>query len=76
MTESKHALEAWKRADGDARAAESRLLAIWELYEKDLVAPPADDLLRQVALMRSQANEKLSLALLTLAAAAALHERG
>jgi hypothetical protein len=69
MTESKHALEAWKRADADARAAESRLLAAWELYEKRLISPPGDELLRQVASLRALANEKFSLALITLASA-------
>lgn len=67
MSDSRLALEAWKRADADARAAESRLLAAWELYEKHLVAAPGTDLLRQVAQLRGQANEKLSLAMITLA---------
>jgi hypothetical protein len=68
MSESRQALEAWKRADADARVVESRLLAAWELYEKHLVAAPDTDLLRQVAQLRAQANEKLSLAMITLAA--------
>lgn len=68
MSESRQALEAWKHADADARAVESRLLAAWELYEKHLVAVPGEDLLRQVAQLRGQANEKLSLAMITLAA--------
>ena len=68
MSESRQALDAWKRADADARAVESRLLAAWELYEKHLVAAPDAELLRQVAQQRAQANEKLSLAMITLAA--------
>ena len=68
MSSSRQALEAWKRADADARAAESRLLAAWELYEKRLVAAPGQDLLLQVAQTRGLANEKLSLAMITLAA--------
>jgi ferric-dicitrate binding protein FerR (iron transport regulator) len=68
MSSSRQALEAWKRADADARAAESRLLAAWELFEKRLVAVPGQDLLLQVAQMRGVANEKLSLAMITLAA--------
>ena len=67
MSESRQALEAWKRADAEARAVESRLLAAWELYEKHLVAAPGEELLRQVAQLRGLANEKLSLAMITLA---------
>jgi hypothetical protein len=70
MTPSQVALDAWKRADGEARAAESRLLAAWELYEKHLVAAPTVDLLRQVAHLRGQANEQLSLAMIALSGAA------
>ena len=67
MSDTRQALEAWKRADAEARAAESRLLAAWELYEKHLVSAPGEDLLRQIAQLRGQANEKLSLAMITLA---------
>lgn len=67
MTPSQLALDAWKRADAEARAAESRLLAAWELYEKQLVAAPGEDLLRQVAHLRAQANEHLGQAMITLA---------
>jgi hypothetical protein len=69
--ESRQVLDGWKRADADARGAESRLLAAWELYEKRLVAPPAEDLLRQVAALRARANEQLALAFIALATAAA-----
>jgi ferric-dicitrate binding protein FerR (iron transport regulator) len=68
MTPSQRALEAWKHADADARAAESRLLAAWDLFEKQLIATPAEDLLRQVAQLRGVANEKLTQGLITLAA--------
>ncbi len=68
MSESRQALDAWKRADAEARAVESRLLAAWELYEKRLVAAPDADLLRQVAQRRGHATEKLALAMITLAA--------
>jgi hypothetical protein len=71
--ESRQVLDAWKRADADARGAESRLLAAWELYEKRLVAAPAEDLLRQVAALRANANEQLSLAFIALTAAASTH---
>ena len=70
MTGSKQVLEMWKRADGEARSAESRLLAAWELYEKQLVGPPAEDLLRQIAVLRGQANERLTIALITLSSVA------
>jgi hypothetical protein len=68
MTPSQKALDAWKHADADARSAESRLLAAWELFEKQLVATPSEDLLRQVAQTRGLANEKLAQGLITLAA--------
>ena len=64
---SKQALDAWKRADMDARVAESRLLAAWELFEKQLVAPPEVEQLRQVAQLRATANEKLTIAMIELA---------
>jgi hypothetical protein len=68
MTPSQLALDAWKRADAEARAAESRLLAAWELYEKQLVVAPDEALLRQVAHLRAQANDQLAQAMITLAA--------
>ena len=72
MTPSQKFLDAWKHADAEARAHESRLLAAWELYEKQLVAAPSEELLRQVAQSRALANEKLSQALITLSAASVL----
>jgi hypothetical protein len=69
VIDSRQALEQWKRADAEARAAESRLLAAWELYEKRLVAPPAEDLLLQVSALRARANEQLSQAFIVLACA-------
>jgi hypothetical protein len=68
MTPSQRSLDAWKHADAEARAAESRLLAAWELFEKQLIATPTEDLLRQVAMLRGIANEKLAQGLITLAA--------
>jgi hypothetical protein len=67
MTPSQKALDAWKHADADARSAESRLLAAWELFERQLISTPGEDLLRQVAQLRAVANEKLSQGLITLA---------
>lgn len=63
---SRQVLENWKRADAEARSAESRLLAAWELYEKRLVAAPGEDLLRQVSTLRARANEHLSHAFIAL----------
>jgi len=63
---SKNSLETWRLADAEARAAESRLLAEWELYEKRLVAPPGDELLQQVTHLRSRANEALWIAMIAL----------
>ena len=71
MTKSKAALDAWKRADADARIAEARLLAVWELYEKGLVAGPDESLLREVTRLRSLSNERLMAAMLVLGAAMA-----
>ena len=56
MTDSKAGLEAWKRADADARIAEARLLAVWDLYEKNLVAAPDENLLREVSRLRAVAS--------------------
>ena len=67
MSPSKSALDSWKRADADARIAEARLLAVWELYEKGLVNGPDEALLREVGRLRGVANEKLMAAMVTLA---------
>ena len=75
MNGSKSALEAWKRADADARIAEARLLAVWELHEKNLVAPPDENLLREVSRLRAVANERLMAAMLVLGAATAAAKR-
>lgn len=75
MSSTKPDLESWKRADADARVAEARLLAAWELYEKGLVAAPDEALLRDVARLRSLANERLMAAMLALGATAAAEGR-
>lgn len=59
MSSSKPALDAWKRADADARIVEARLLAVWELHEKGLVGAPDEALLHDVFRLRSVANERL-----------------
>ena len=71
MSATKPALDAWKRADTDARIAEARLLAVWELHEKNLVAAPDENLLREVSRLRAIANERLMAAMLVLGAASA-----
>lgn len=73
---SNQALDKWKTADSEARAAESRLLASWDLYERRLVAPPAEDLLLQVTFLRARANEALWAAMITLSALATKQRLG
>ena len=68
MSRSKDALEAWQRADADARIVEARLLAVWDLYEKGLVAAPDEALLRDVFRLRAAANERLMGAIAVLGA--------
>lgn len=51
----------WHDADTKAREAESRLKAAWLAYDREDEAPPAE-LLAEVSMLRSIANDKLKAA--------------
>lgn len=66
VTREQLAVEAWKKADAQAREAELRLKAAWEQYEVRRDAPPSEELMGEVARMRRLANEKLAEAMMLM----------
>lgn len=60
MNRAREAVEAWKRADADAKAAEGRLKAAWDIYAHDRNQPPSADLMVEVSRLRGIANGKLA----------------
>jgi len=60
------AVEAWKKADAEAREAELRLKAAWEQFEVRRDAAPSEDLMVEVARLRRLANEKLGVAMMLM----------
>lgn len=54
------AIQAWKIADGEAKAAEGRLRAAWDIYAHDKSLPPSADLMVEVSRLRAIANGKLA----------------
>jgi ferric-dicitrate binding protein FerR (iron transport regulator) len=65
-TREQLAVEAWKKADAQAREAELRLKAAWEQYEIRRDAPPSEELMGEVARLRRLANEKLGVAMMLM----------
>lgn len=65
-TREQLAVEAWKKADAQAREAELRLKAAWEQYEVRRDAPPSEELMGEVARLRRLANEKLAEAMMLM----------
>jgi hypothetical protein len=59
-------VEAWKKADAQAREAELRLTSAWEDYEVHRNAPPSEELMGDVARLRRLANEKLGVAMMLM----------
>lgn len=59
----REAIQAWKTADGEAKAAEGRLKAAWDIYDRDRHLPPSADLMVEVSQLRAVANDKLALAM-------------
>lgn len=57
---AREAIQAWKIADGEAKAAEGRLRAAWDIYDHDKSLPPSADLMAEVSRLRSVANAKLA----------------
>ena len=60
------ALEAWKAADANARAAESLLKQAWEDFEARRTGSVPETLVKTVVSLRGHADEKLTLALQSL----------
>lgn len=57
---AREAVEAWKIADREAKAAEGRLKAAWDIYDHDRSQPPSADLMVEVSRLRGIANGKLA----------------
>ena len=66
VTREQLAVEAWKKADAQAREAELRLKAAWEQYEARRDLPPPEELMGEVARLRRVANEKLGAAMMLM----------
>jgi len=60
------ALDAWKNADANARAAESLLKRAWEEFEAGRITRVPETLIRSVSSLRGHANDKLTVALQAL----------
>lgn len=56
---ARDAYDRWKTADQAARAREEELKRAWNLFFEHKKNPPADELIREVALLRKQAGELL-----------------
>jgi hypothetical protein len=63
MNNSRDAYAAWKQADALAREMETELAQTWERYSEKSGDPPTQELIAEVSLRRSVANDKLTLAL-------------
>lgn len=63
MNRAREAVQAWKAADGAAKAAEGRLKAAWDIWEHDRAHPPSVELMAEVSRLRAIANEKLTAAM-------------
>ena len=67
MTErARAAYEAWNQADAQARQAEARLGQAWQAYFDGTGRPPEDQLISEVARLRTLANQRLSAAMAAL----------
>jgi hypothetical protein len=66
MSESQRAREGWIAADAMAREAEAQLNAQWERYDREGGPPPDGALIAEVSRLRSAANDRLTVALMTL----------
>lgn len=60
----REAVQAWKDADAAAKAAEDRLKAAWEVYDKDRSQPPSADLMVEVSRLRGIARDRLAVAMM------------
>jgi hypothetical protein len=57
------AYQEWTAADAKAREAEVKLAGAWRAYFDAGGAPPSDELIQEVARLRVEANERLSMAM-------------
>lgn len=57
------AYQEWAVADAKAREAEIMLAGAWRAYFDGRSAVPADELVQEVARLRTEANERLSIAM-------------
>jgi ferric-dicitrate binding protein FerR (iron transport regulator) len=64
MHRAKRAVEEWKVADEQARAAEARLKAAWDAYDAHQGPAPGADLMAEVSRLRPIANDKLTVAMI------------
>lgn len=60
MNRAREAVEACKRADAEAKAAEGRLKAAWAIYDHDRSQPPSADLMVEASRLRAIASGKLA----------------
>jgi hypothetical protein len=65
-TDPQKALDSWKDADANARAAENLLKQAWQAVDAGRMVSVPESLLKSVADLRSHANDKLTVALQVL----------
>jgi ferric-dicitrate binding protein FerR (iron transport regulator) len=66
--QAKLAYETWRKADAEAREAETRLREAWERYDSREGEPPSADLMAEVSRLRATASDKLTAAMMYMGA--------
>ena len=63
---ARRAFDDWKQADARAREAEAKLARAWDNYFETRSAPPDASLLDEVSSLRAIANDRLTVAMLSM----------
>jgi hypothetical protein len=66
---SRSAFEVWKSTDALARAAEDKLHAAWDSYDRKEGPPPSAELMADASRARALANNALTVAMKAMEAA-------
>ena len=73
---AKRAYHEWKLADAQAREVEARLAVAWDDFFAGRSKAPNEELITEVARCRAAANEKLTLAMVSIGTAGSPEPRG
>lgn len=63
---AQQAFDAWKRADVQARGAETRVAQAWDGYFARRAEPPSRELVREASSLRAVADQRLTAAMQAL----------